>query len=160
VIRAGPDALVIGYGNPLHRDDGAGQRVAEAVAAWGRPGVRVLAVHQLTPEIAEDLAQAGCAIFVDARVTGAVADIEPLEPTAAAATLGHTSDPRALLALARALYGRCPPAWLVAVPGSDFGPGEGLSPAAARGLADALARVEQLLDGAGELGSDRCTKSG
>jgi len=34
------DYLIIGYGNTLRGDDGAGPRVAEAVAGWGLPNVR------------------------------------------------------------------------------------------------------------------------
>jgi hydrogenase maturation protease len=141
-------ALVIGYGNLLRRDDGAGPRAAEQVAAWHRPGVRVLFVHQLTPEIAEDLAASERAIFLDARLApaGSPARIERLEPAATAPTLGHTGDPRVLLALAQALYGLSPPAWLITVPGADFGPGSGLSAGATRGMAEALDLLARLLD--------------
>ncbi len=41
--------LVIGYGNTLRSDDGAGKRVAELVAEWQLLNVRSLLVHQLTP---------------------------------------------------------------------------------------------------------------
>src|SRR5262245_1795360 len=60
--------VVIGYGNDLRGDDAVGLRAAQAVAAWDMPGVCGLAVHQLTPELAEILAGAALAIFVDARV--------------------------------------------------------------------------------------------
>ena len=61
--------LVIGYGNTLRSDDGAGQRVAEKIGQWELPGVGALAVHQLTPELAENIAQADAVIFVDAVAT-------------------------------------------------------------------------------------------
>ena len=64
------DALVIGYGNTLRGDDGIGPAVAEAVAALGLPGVRVIVAHQLTPELAADLADAQLVVFVDAAVGG------------------------------------------------------------------------------------------
>src|SRR5690242_2835552 len=60
--------VVIGYGNDIRGDDAAGPLAARAVAAWGAPGVRALAAHQLTPELAEALAAAELAIFVDAGV--------------------------------------------------------------------------------------------
>jgi hypothetical protein len=38
-------APVIGYGNTLRGDDGIGPAVAEAVAALGLPGVRVIGAY-------------------------------------------------------------------------------------------------------------------
>jgi Ni,Fe-hydrogenase maturation factor len=60
------EILIIGYGNTLRGDDGAGQRVAEMVSEWGLDEVRSLSVHQLTPELAEPISTAKLAIFVDA----------------------------------------------------------------------------------------------
>ena len=60
------EALVIGYGNELRGDDAAGPRVAAAVEQWQLPGVRVLILHQLTPELADPIASSGLVIFVDA----------------------------------------------------------------------------------------------
>ena len=69
VRRSPPDGtiLVIGYGNTLRSDDGVGPRVAMAVASREWPGFNAIAVQQLTPELAEPLAAAELAIFVDAR---------------------------------------------------------------------------------------------
>jgi hydrogenase maturation protease len=120
----GPQALplVIGYGNPLRGDDAAGWRVAAAAAAWEVPRVRAEAVQQLTPELAERLAPASLVVFVDARRAseGAAVCLQRLEPTFSVTALGHTSDPRYLLALAQTVYGRSPPAWWVTVPATDF----------------------------------------
>ena len=139
--------LVIGYGNELRRDDGVGPQAARAVTAWGRPGVQALAVHQLTPELAEQVASAARVIFVDARPDdGGAVEVSRLGPVAARPGLGHTGDPRELLALVAALYGRCPEAWLVTVPTVDLDFGEGLSPAAQRGLSEALRRIRMLCD--------------
>ena len=52
------DLVVIGYGNELRGDDGAGPRVARAVAAHNLPGVQIITAHQLTPEMADGLAEA------------------------------------------------------------------------------------------------------
>ena len=60
--------LVIGYGNELRRDDGLGPQAARAVAGWGMPGVLALSCHQLTPELAEIVADAEEALFIDAAV--------------------------------------------------------------------------------------------
>jgi hydrogenase maturation protease len=144
-------AVVIGYGSELRGDDAAGPRAARAVAAWGRPGVRAVAVHQLTPELAEALAAARLAVFIDAAAGTAegVVCVRRLRPVDAAGALGHTSDPRQLLALARALYGRHPPAWLVTVPAPCLELGAGLSAAAERGLAVALRWVARLVEEGG-----------
>jgi hydrogenase maturation protease len=141
--------LVVGYGNTLRGDDGVGRQVADAVAAWGLAHVRALSVHQLTPELAEPLAHARLALFVDACLGGTENSlrVQILEPMASAAALGHAVDPRLLLALARALYGRCPPARLITVPGLNFDLGEGLTPFGESGRKAALHEISMLLAG-------------
>lgn len=139
-------ALVIGYGNTLRRDDGLGPRIAAEVAAHRWPGVEVLSVPQLLPELAEPLAAGRLAVFVDARcdmpeVPIAVQSINP----ATDAWQTHGSDPAALLALAKNLFGRAAPAWWITIAGSDFGWGEGLSPAAERLIPEAVDRIEALV---------------
>ena len=140
--------LVIGYGNTLRADDGAGPRVAARVSAWCLPGLTAIGVHQLTPELAEPLADAELAIFVDARLADAGAGVEivPLEPSRSGGMNGHTSDPRSLLALAQAISGRHPRAWLVTLPAADLAMGERLSPGAERGVEDALAGIAALIE--------------
>jgi hydrogenase maturation protease len=142
------NVLVIGYGNELRHDNGAGPVVARAVARWGLEGVQAVAVAQLTPELAEAVAGAGRVIFVDARV-GAEAGVgaQPLSPAVGSAAWGHTSDPGWLLALAEAVFGNAPEAWLVTVPAADFGFGTGLSETARAALAAATEQVRQLAAG-------------
>jgi hydrogenase maturation protease len=145
----GPGTIfVIGYGNTLRADDGAGPRVAARVSAWGWPGLTAIAVHLLAPELAEPLAAAELAIFVDARLADAGSGVEivALEPSGSGGMPGHTSDPRSLLALAQALYGRHPRAWLVTLPAADLAMGERLSPGAERGVEAALAGIAALIE--------------
>jgi hydrogenase maturation protease len=133
---------VIGYGNSLRGDDGAGPLVARAVRQWGLADVRTLAVHQLTPELADDLTCAERALFVDARLEGPGRGLEVRRVHGGAGTaVGHISDPQGLLALVQALYDHHPQAWLLTLPAerSDFG--EGLSPIAQHGVQAALALV-------------------
>jgi hydrogenase maturation protease len=122
--------LVIGYGNPLRGDDAAG-----LVAAARLGG---LAVHQLTPELAERIAQADQVVFLDADANLAPGEIvvSPVEP--APGPLDHYATPAGLLSLARAVYGAAPPAWLIGIGGEDFGLKEGLTPAAARAVEKAV----------------------
>jgi len=44
--------LLIGYGNELRGDDAIGPLVARALAELRLPGTQVLALTQLTPELA------------------------------------------------------------------------------------------------------------
>jgi len=144
---AGDKIVVIGYGNSLRTDDGVGPRVATAVALWEMPGLVSVAVHQLTPELAELLALAELAIFVDARLAsgGETVEILPLELSVEQGVHGHVCDPRSLLALARAMHGRTPQSWLVTVPATNFSLGEGLSITARHGAEQALDRIAALV---------------
>ncbi len=143
--------LLIACGNPFRRDDGAGPLLAYRVAHMcRRPDLRVLVRHQLTPDLAAALAEPGvcCALFADACVGEADADVALLRPLAEDETpppLGHHLSPAALLGLARRLYALRPPAWLATIPGNDFGFGEGLSPLAARSLARAEVQIAGFL---------------
>jgi hydrogenase maturation protease len=139
--------LVIGYGNELRGDDGVGPCVAGAIAARDLAGVEVIRCHQLVPELAERAAGSRTVIFVDAAADfdDDGVTIRPLEPATSAAGMGHTSDPRWLLALAETLCGRRPAAWLVTVPATNLEFGEGLSPMAARGAVEAEGHVMRLL---------------
>jgi hydrogenase maturation protease len=123
--------MVIGFGNPLRGDDGVGwvaaQQLAERVDT---EHVVTLAVHQLTPELAEPISRVELVIFVDASETSDPGQlsaewIEPVEPAASAMT--HQLTPNRLLGLARQLYGRCPRAELFTIGGADFGHREELS---------------------------------
>lgn len=140
--------LVIAYGNPLRGDDGVGWTVAALVAARALP-CRVLTLHQLLPELAEELACHEQAIFVDASAAlpaGALA-LTPLhipEDELADEPFSHHLTPRRLLALAQKLYGRAAHAWLLSIGGEHFGFSEQITPivqtAAAR-AADAIAEL-------------------
>jgi hydrogenase maturation protease len=139
--------LVIGYGNELRGDDGLGPRVAEAIAAANYPGVRVQTVFQLVPELAAELAEARMVIFVDALVDPSRSAVE-LAPVGAEEITDwctHTADPRTLLALTRAVYGRTPEAWVLTVSGQNFAVGEGLSSVAEENARQAIARIKGLI---------------
>jgi hydrogenase maturation protease len=146
---AGERIVVIGYGNRLRTDDGAGPHVASAVASWELPGLVSLAVHQLTPELTDLLASAKLAIFVDARLTSVEESvlILPLELSVDSGIYGHICDPRSLLALTQAIYRRTPQSWLITVPAADFSLGEGLSKTANQGAERALDRIAALVGG-------------
>jgi hydrogenase maturation protease len=142
--------LLIGYGNPLRGDDGVGWVVARAVRAANAPH-HILTAHQLTPELASDVADADRVVFIDA-----ACDAEPGQVTARPVRPAHgpprgltqhAYDPSALLWLARAVHGRAPEeAWLVTVGASRFDCGEGLSPAVEAAIPRACAEALRCLD--------------
>lgn len=135
--------LVIGYGNTLRRDDGAGPETARRVAALDLPGVETLESHQLLPEHAELLSRTDRAIFVDASVADCPAPphLEALAPDRRADLDTHASDPGGMLALARILFGHAPPAWVIRLPAADLDIGEGLSPTAEEAVGQAVALI-------------------
>ncbi|MDL1893280.1 hydrogenase maturation protease [Sphingobacteriales bacterium CHB3] len=123
--------LVIGYGNRLRRDDGAGPLAAERIAAT-YPEVDCLSSQQLTPEMAEVIAHYNRVLFVDASVETnhlrwslIQLRIEQMLPDS------HSLSPQRLVELAIELYGECPrQAELVELPACDFDFGYELSPLA------------------------------
>jgi hydrogenase maturation protease len=141
--------LVIGYGNPLRADDGAGRRAADALLdAWPADGVRVEAAHQLLVEMAASAAEAGFAVFIDAARDGAPGEVSvrALAPDPRSDdSLTHHLTPETLLSAARLWYGRAPEAVLVSVGGEDFGHGERLSPKVEAALPGLLDRVRGLV---------------
>jgi hydrogenase maturation protease len=140
--------MVIGYGNELRSDDAIGPKVANTIESWHLSSVQSLAVHQLTPELAANLATADLAIFVDACIDAEPFDVQvrSLLPSSRRILRAHTSDPQSLLGLTQLLYGHCPSAWLVTVPGVNFEIGDRLSPIAETGIAIALVKIIKILD--------------
>lgn len=141
------ESLVIGYGNSLRSDDGIGLEVARIVADWGLPQVRSLALPQLTPELAAELALVDLVVFVDAYAADVRDRIEilTLEPSGSIGIRSHFSDPRALLSLTQELFGKRPSAWHVLVPGVNFQLGDRLSASARQGSERASKIVKSLL---------------
>lgn len=141
-----PWLVVIGYGNDLRGDDGAGRLVARAVEARNLPGVLVLDSHQLVPEMADEIASAELVLFVDASVNQDLSDFRvlPLASVESKVELGHCADPNWLLTLTRRLYGRMPAARLltIAAPCLDFG--EHLSPLCQHAVAEAVLYIESV----------------
>ena len=127
-----PKTLIIGYGNPLRSDDGAGWQAARLLEERiQNPDVTVLARHQLTPELADDLSRVDRVIFIDAstaQTPGTFAWKEIHPAPAAPEAFSHDCDPPALLALARALFGVSPQAFMLEIGAGDFGYGGRLSP--------------------------------
>jgi hydrogenase maturation protease len=138
--------VVIGFGNSLRGDDAVGQRVVERVAARDWPHVVTVTVTQLVPELATLVASARAVIFVDACVDQEAVEVRELTPACPFSRRLHDTGPRELLALTRSCYGRSPLAWLVVVPGCEFGFTDQLSADAQRHVVAAEHEVEQLIE--------------
>jgi hydrogenase maturation protease len=141
--------VVIGYGNPLRRDDGAGPALARMIEKrFGRDTLKVIVIHQLVPEIAEELArkEVEAVLFLDAGTSGASEQqqvaIHPVAAEASSPALGHHFSPVDLLAYTELFRGTPLSGWQLTIHGSDFGFGEGLGSQAKKSLAEAGERLE------------------
>jgi len=116
--------LIIGYGNPLRADDGFGWRAARRLAELLRDEpIEILALHQLTPELAEPISRADLIIFIDASHDGQPGswNCEPLElSTTDGDSLAHHFTPGGLLAYVQAIFKVSPVAQVVSVAGESF----------------------------------------
>jgi len=173
--------LVIGVGNVLRRDDGAGPwlvwelerclRRRRALRHWALAGrqppagqvqeaLRLLVRQQLTPDLAIDLAPCGAVLFVDAWLAdpGAVPRLQAVCRDSLLWSddpgLSHGLAPDGLLALAAQLYGVRPRAALLLLPVQDLGHGLGLSAGMRRQRPRARLLLRRWLQGAGP-GKDR-----
>jgi hydrogenase maturation protease len=143
----GTGTLVVGVGNVLRGDDGVAFRAILRIAADPRcAGVTAVARHQLTPELAEEVAAATRFILVDAEVAIGAGEVRVrrLSPSGGGDPLSHHVAPDGLLALAQLLYGHAPPAWTVSVGLVSTELGDPLSApveAALPAVTDAVARL-------------------
>ena len=142
---------MIGIGNPLRGDDAVGALLAEP--ADGR------CVHQLTPELAAELAPLQRVLFIDAWLaleSEGPTPLPRLDPLPAAAeprdaSTSHRLDPAELLAITAALYGRAPSGAWLRVPAYAFGHGTALSPQLQASLPKARRLLQQWLqEGSGD----------
>lgn len=112
--------VVIGYGNPLRGDDAIGWKAAEALRDVFETddSVEVFASHQLNPEMAESVAEAGMVIFIDAiaeKLGAGKISRQRVHAADHSSAFSHSLDPSALLASAVDLYGSCPEATVIGV---------------------------------------------
>lgn len=132
--------LVIGYGNTLRRDDGAGYLLARDLHDENLPGLHCVMTHQLTPEMSALVAEASEVIFVDAypcpdapeSAETIYRSIHPAERASGEKhyierRITHGCSPERLMDMTRQLYVSQPPASLIAIPGFNFTLGEEIS---------------------------------
>ena len=142
------NTLIVGYGNALRGDDGAGFLAAELLRdRIHRPDIEILSQHQLLPELMEPISRASRVIFIDASVSGRAGKVHriPLRPAPACARVTHHATPEALLAGAQSLYGHTPEATLYTIPGRNFQVGQELTPSVRRAVNELVATLEKQL---------------
>jgi len=131
-------------GNPSRGDDALGslfiERAAETLRSEICAGqVELLTDYQLQIEHALDLVGRERIVFVDASVKAeAPYQYARVQPERDESFSTHAMSPAAVLDTHRTVVGEPPPAWALAIRGSRFELGEGLSPAAAVNLEAAL----------------------
>jgi hydrogenase maturation protease len=141
--------LVIGYGNTLRCDDGAGVVAAQQLAARVGNQAAVITAHQLLPEMACEIACFDTVIFMDASVDlpGGVVASAAVNPSAAeAGPTGHHLTPAALLAMTDSMFGRAARGHIIAVGAESLELGESLSPAVTVAVDEMVDRAIGLIE--------------
>ncbi len=141
--------LIIGYGNSLRDDDAIGVHAAHLLEEMYRddPAVRVIGAHQLTPEMAEDIAEAKFVVFLDAAVGARPGEIgkTSLQARRGSAGFTHHCTPATLLLAAEQLYGEAPSAIGLTITGASFEVGKRLTPVVKRRLPELIAAVQEVV---------------
>ncbi|MBT8476123.1 MAG: hydrogenase maturation protease [Rhodobacteraceae bacterium] len=134
--------LLIGYGNPGRGDDGLGPEFARWAVEQALPGLVVMSDFQLKVEHAIAVSSATRVIFVDSCIGHSQGcTLDPLKPSQDTAIDSHSLHPAAVLSLASMLFDATPPAFVLAIGGTDFEMlHDGLSQDAERNLAEAKRR--------------------
>ncbi|ACB53756.1 hypothetical protein cce_4408 [Crocosphaera subtropica ATCC 51142] len=116
--------LIIGYGNTLRGDDGVGYKIAEMIEQWNLDNITSIAVHQLTPDLADKIAQSDTVFFIDAipihDINTANIQIKTLSINEKINNLAHHNNPEQLLYLTAAIYQKFPIAYWILVPALNF----------------------------------------
>ena len=138
--------LIIGYGNTLRGDDAAGVRAAEQVARR-HPEFETVCLHQLVPELAEQIAASDAAFFLDADISVPETTSKLIEPGSTPDDpRSHFISPESLLMLSRQLYQRVPSAvYAIGIPASDFAFSESLSSRTAECVNECVELIDTLL---------------
>ncbi|MGK5084329.1 hydrogenase maturation protease [Bdellovibrionota bacterium FG-1] len=137
-----PKTLIYGIGNLARQDDGLGIRLVEMLEAAGPPkGMSLESNYQLNAEDALLIAQYDVVIFVDA-ATGqdgeAAFGIKKVNPTSEITFSTHAMSFGSVLALCERMCPKTPTAYLLTMPGYEWGFGEELTPGAQTHLESAF----------------------
>jgi Ni,Fe-hydrogenase maturation factor len=104
-------------------------------------------VGQLTPELAEEVAEAQTVVLVDADAGTSEVFLDRVKAAPGRGTVSHSMTPGELIMLAERLYGFHGVAYMCHVPAESFAHGDGLTPVAEAGARAAADNVMALVDG-------------
>jgi len=140
------NVLVIGYGNTLRGDDAAGVKAAQLISQH-HPEIICVCMHQLMPELAEQIAECDIVFFIDAQKDITQPNVQLIEPSIEAdQPRTHFISPESLLTLSQQLYQHTPAkAYLVGIPASQFEFSEELSARTQQAVNECCAMVEKYL---------------
>jgi hydrogenase maturation protease len=140
--------LVVGYGNTLRSDDAVGQVVARTLLDCHFSNVKVLALHQLAPELTDDLAKVDIIYFIDACMDASLEHprVTEIQLSHSTVNVSHFSSPQELLALTKQLYNCEPRAYLIEMPAESFELNERLSAKAQKGVGEVLEYLREVLN--------------
>jgi hydrogenase maturation protease len=138
--------LVIGYGNTLRGDDAAGVKAAELISQR-HPEIICVCLHQLVPELAEQIAECDIVFFIDAQTDITETNARLVAPSIEAdQPRTHFISPESLLAISQQLYRRLPAkTYVVGIPASQFEFSEELSAQTDLAMRQCVAMVEKYL---------------
>jgi hydrogenase maturation protease len=138
--------LVIGYGNTLRGDDAAGVKAAELISKH-HPEIICAVVHQLVPELSEQIAECDTVFFIDAQQGITQPNVRLIKPSMEAdQPHTHFISPESLLSLSQQLYQRTPPkAYIAGIPAIEFEFSEELSAQTDQAMRQCVALVEKYL---------------
>jgi hydrogenase maturation protease len=138
--------LVIGYGNTLRGDDAAGIRAAELMAKR-HSKIECVCMHQLMPELAEQIAESKIVFFFDADVCVTKPTVRLIMPSVDVdQPQTHFISPESLLRLSQQLYERMPlKAYIIGIPATQFEFSEELSKSTKKAVEESVILVESLM---------------
>jgi hydrogenase maturation protease len=109
-----------------------------------REGIHFLALHQLEPDLVEQLRDATVIILVDAAINEIKGEWQwtKIGPQLSDVRyLMHHIQPAFLLGLLQSIYRQSPLTWLISIQGDDFDFGEGLTPPAKKRAHRVIAEI-------------------
>jgi hydrogenase maturation protease len=135
--------LVIGIGNTLRTDDGAGVVAAQKIGERC-PDVDVMCVQELLPEDAEEIARHDAVVFLDASVATDRVRTMPVGDPRSNVPMTHFMTPGTVLDLAKLVYQASPAqAVMIELPVKNVELGEVLTPEAEQAVAESIVLFEE-----------------
>ncbi len=139
------DLLVIGYGNDLRSDDGAGRAVADALAERNLLGVEVRSMSQLTPELTLEITGRATVVFVDADVDATEIRVRQVAAGPPGdGVMTHHGDPATLLTLTATIGPVPDDAIVISIPATNLEMGFEFSPPTAHAVEQAIDFIIEL----------------